>query len=55
MESLEDDRIKDEKEYERDEDRNINNQQAQRRLINQRQQGRLQELSRDQSGGDLPL
>lgn len=55
MESLEDTLAKNEKEHEQDEDRNINNQQAQRRLINQRQQGRLQELSRDDNGGELPL
>ena len=45
----------DEQEQELDDDRDINNPQAQRRLINQRQQGRMQELSRDESGGDLPL
>ena len=55
MDTLDHTLLNNEQEQELDDDRDINNQQAQRRLINQRQQGRMQELSRDESGGDLPL
>ena len=55
LEALDQTFLIDEQEQALDEDRTINQQQAQRRLIHQRQTGRTQELSRDESGGDLPL
>ncbi len=40
---------------EQDDDNDLSRQQIQRRLANQKQQGRTQELSRSKGGGDLPL